>query len=1283
MVVKSATIHTSEDGVGNKPPDMDSHHFQHSKEGKRSNRVNTLARVHPAPSHCISPTLGQLVYLDHTLHRITLLEDRFDSPLNVNSRNTNAKSKRGSTSTNQQIDDVKTSAKNEIDDDSTFVLDDSCSAHAENSEIWNKVSKWYKQRLVTENAGHVSIVVTGASGSGKSHTLLGPSYDPGIIPRVCEDAVTTFGKNKEPRLYLSCFLLEGEDIIDLFAPWKGRMEDTNYRLFSSEKTNLASTLIDGLTTLVCAGGGNDTVASEARNWLSMACKAACVVIGQSDRCFYSVTFITRLIIVENDGDKKVRVINFVETESFGCADAASHADDRLSGASTRHQSTRLLRDAGRNIGRNGTLKQVQVNKSFLTFYLSQSVIIRPDCYIIGCIRPLVGTYDENFRTLDFMNRMDIMSEDDATIINVMSLNEILKELQNEINENEIIINQFAERKLQMEKKMLRKKKDIPETNNNLNMHIHTHTHSDLRDGYVAYTHKVSVLKNMKHILDSTNVKILSKESRQQTSHLKNWLELWGMTRVKKALWPTLKEISQTSYVPQLLNVAPGDYLVPLSSNGLPCFYGWIQITFGYTLISNMAWDSDYDELQARLHYGSCTHVLSPSLKSALGAAVHEDDDADDNEAFDRFYKGQIDNAPQKFKEGMDNELDDVDIDLFRTLFVYGDDIEIEHCLLQSVGGEIKMQSIIMENGSHSVVTRNGEIERGVCTLENGDYITFGQTQMFQLRKIIPQDLAATGGNSDSEDDPDDDPDDDDDDNESMNSKIKRLDYDPVAEAAAARRAVGDHHLTLYERACRRNMLSNLVDSYRTIASEHIHIKHMDTDRPINAIAKTIDKPYTPKSYNITREEAEDMVMDHIPPLVQSRLCEIQLASRAFSLLSIKMNRDCIARLVIKELSLDEYKRRMRYSGSLCYSVNGHYYSGEILIKILEGDQEIALWRWSRFVFIEHFFMCIRMYQKYKKILSDVEGNSKPLALQSLDNIYPTNEDPFLDIPGDGLIGVGYLYLDSLQYMLDIDENITLVNFKGRVSGQLRILVRVWIDKVTVEPSYVSADEEMKMDKYLDHTAHIRLHMSSLQGINASLCCKTHAEFKFFFHTKKYKTPQHAGYAPNPLINHTFSLHQKITPDFLDFLQNGSLEIEVWGKHVSPLSIKETKEPDSKYICRHLHMGDVKYTELIDSDEEKEVGGDSDSDDDTDDVDKLKAQIITLKEDLERAERKVMRSTKAVEAYEKKLGKGSLGGFFGGKKKGSNRFDDDDDMDDVGVNGEKGKRKKKKGGCTIA
>ena len=73
----------------------------------------------------------------------------------------------------------------------------------------------------------------------------------------------------------------------------------------------------------------------------------------------------------------------------------------------------------------------------------------------------------------------------------------------------------------------------------------------------------------------------------------------------------------------------------------------------------------------------------------------------------------------------------------------------------------------------------------------------------------------------------------------------------------------------------------------------------------------------------------------------------------------------------------------------------------------------------------------------------------------------------------------------------------------------------------------------------------------------------------------------------------------------------------------------------------------------------------------------------VKEDLERAERKVMRSTKAVEAYVKKLGKGSLGGFFGGKKKGSNRFDDDDDVDDDVVNGEKGKRKKKKGGCTIA
>lgn len=437
-------------------------------------------------------------------------------------------------------------------------------------------------------------------------------------------------------------------------------------------------------------------------------------------------------------------------------------------------------------------------------------------------------------------------------------------------------------------------------------------------------------------------------------------------------------------------------------------------------------------------------------------------------------------------------------------------------------------------------------------------------------------------------------------------------------------------------------------------SDTLHQEHMGVDRPMTAIAKTADKPKVPSSYTPSREDAEDEVLDEMSPLLQARLCEMSLAGRALSVISLTMSRDCMARLQLKSLSKDEYRRRARHSGALCWYMgqSRRPFAAEIVIKTMDAGDEVGLWSWSRFTFVERYVQAIKMAFHFHEFMMDAEHHSKNIALENLEKMYPMEDDPFYDIPGDELIGVGYVYLDSLQYMLDLDENIPLVNFKGLVAGNLRILARIWIDDVTVEPPYVSADEEMRLENYFNHTCHIRLHIQSLQGISASVCCKTRAEFKFFFHGKKYRTPEHAGYAPNPLVDHTLAITQKITPDFLDFLQSGSLEVEVWGRHVSPLAMKATKEPDSRNVCKHLHLGDPRYHGVVDSDDEggqtQGTDDENDSESDDDDVEALKAKIEVLQMDLETTTRQLQRSSKALEKYESKSSWG-----FGKTKKGKN------------------------------
>jgi hypothetical protein len=57
-----------------------------------------------------------------------------------------------------------------------------------------------------------------------------------------------------------------------------------------------------------------------------------------------------------------------------------------------------------------------------------------------------------------------------------------------------------------------------------------------------------------------------------------------------------------------------------------------------------------------------------------------------------------------------------------------------------------------------------------------------------------------------------------------------------------------------------------------------------------------------------------------------------------------------------------------------------------------------------------------------------------LTRPSVLKVYPPLHDPFKDDLEDELIGVGFLYLDGLQYLLDVDENVPLINMAGRTVG---------------------------------------------------------------------------------------------------------------------------------------------------------------------------------------------------------------------------------------------------------
>ena len=179
-----------------------------------------------------------------------------------------------------------------------------------------------------------------------------------------------------------------------------------------------------------------------------------------------------------------------------------------------------------------------------------------------------------------------------------------------------------------------------------------------------------------------------------------------------------------------------------------------------------------------------------------------------------------------------------------------------------------------------------------------------------------------------------------------------------------------------------------------------------------------------------------------------------------------------------------------------------------------------------------------------------ESWAGPWCLQDgmwLDKIYNRALDAFQDNYDDDLIGVGFVYLDSLQYLLDINDNIPIIDINGNQSGNIKLRIRSWIDKIETLPAYLAVDKETHLSNFLDKKLIICFYFDGLQNLPEKLCSSTYVYFKFFYHRVGFKTIRHSGENVNPILGNIVRVDQRITKDFIQFLRTASLEMEVFGK----------------------------------------------------------------------------------------------------------------------------------------
>lgn len=242
----------------------------------------------------------------------------------------------------------------------------------------------------------------------------------------------------------------------------------------------------------------------------------------------------------------------------------------------------------------------------------------------------------------------------------------------------------------------------------------------------------------------------------------------------------------------------------------------------------------------------------------------------------------------------------------------------------------------------------------------------------------------------------------------------------------------------------------------------------------------------------------------------------------------------------------------------------HYRLDSGAVVVMQGVVECACgsgsWAWDENVFMSRFSVIQdRIFDL------DYRCEGSPLLL---DDIYPAYMDPFKDANDDELVGVSAVFLGSLPYLMDVSEAIPLISYRGYESGLVQLHIRAMIHNYPAElKNNFNVDREFHLRDQIGKELIIRIIIQSVFSIPEKTSANVFVQFKFYHHRGVYRSTRHPGQSTSPRMDADIVVKQEITPDFIDYLQEQALDIEVWAR-------RETDASACKVITSHLVVGEV-------------------------------------------------------------------------------------------------------------
>lgn len=163
-----------------------------------------------------------------------------------------------------------------------------------------------------------------------------------------------------------------------------------------------------------------------------------------------------------------------------------------------------------------------------------------------------------------------------------------------------------------------------------------------------------------------------------------------------------------------------------------------------------------------------------------------------------------------------------------------------------------------------------------------------------------------------------------------------------------------------------------------------------------------------------------------------------------------------------------------------------------------------------------------------------------------------------------LVGVAFLCIDRLEFLLDHDDTISVVNFSGFPVGSIKLSVKAYIDEVQALPTTIITHVEANIQKFMDHELIINFYFDYIAGLPENHCTDTYISFKFMSHMPTYTTTQYLGHSTDPELESTVQVSRPITAALVDYIRTGCMEFKVFAVRTRPLPPPISPREELKY-----------------------------------------------------------------------------------------------------------------------